>query len=129
MNRFVGVGRLTKDVELRYSASGVAVARFTIAINRPFKKDETDFINCLTFKKSAENLANYCKKGALIGIDGRIQTGSYEKDGKRIYTTEVLAESIQFLETRGTKQEADNTPSSNTVVHGGVEISDDELPF
>jgi len=105
LNRVVLVGRLTRDPDLRYTPSGVAVANFTVAANRPFKnqqgEQEADFINCVTWRKQAENLANYMRKGSLIGVDGRIQTRSYEgQDGKMVYVTEVLAESIQFLEPR-----------------------------
>lgn len=110
INRVVLVGRLTKDPELRYTPSGVPVTRFTIAVNRTFTNQqgerETDFINCVAWRKQAENLANYMRKGSLIGIDGRIQTGSYEgQDGKRVYTTEVVADSVQFLEPRSAQSQ------------------------
>ncbi|WP_087973904.1 single-stranded DNA-binding protein [Oceanobacillus rekensis] len=106
LNRVVLVGRLTKDPDLRYTPNGVAVANFTIAVNRPFTNQqgerETDFINGVVWRRQAENLANYMKKGSLIGVDGRIQTRRYEgQDGKTVFVTEVLAESIQFLETKG----------------------------
>ncbi|KOO48292.1 single-stranded DNA-binding protein [Viridibacillus sp. FSL E2-0187] len=106
INRVVLVGRLTKDPELRYTPSGAAVARFTIAVNRTFANQQgekqADFINCVVWRKQAENTANFLKKGSLAGIEGRIQTGSYEgQDGKRVYTTEVVADSVQFLEPRG----------------------------
>lgn len=105
INRVVLVGRLTKDPELRYTPTGVAVARFTLAVNRTFSNQsgerEADFINCVVWRKQAENTANFLKKGSLAGIEGRIQTGSYEgQDGKRVYTTEVVADSVQFLEPR-----------------------------
>lgn len=105
INRVVLVGRLTKDPELRYTPSGVAMARFTLAVNRTFSNQqgerEADFINCTVWRKQAENTANYLKKGSLAGVEGRIQTGSYEgQDGKRVYTTDVVADSVQFLEPR-----------------------------
>lgn len=105
INRVVLVGRLTKDPELRYTPSGIAVARFTLAVNRTFSSQsgerEADFINCVVWRKQAENTANFLKKGSLAGVEGRIQTGSYEgQDGKRVYTTEVVADSVQFLEPR-----------------------------
>ncbi|WP_042354570.1 single-stranded DNA-binding protein [Bacillus rubiinfantis] len=105
MNRVVLVGRLTKDPELRYTPSGVAVATFTLACNRPFSNQqgerEADFINCVVWRKAAENVANFLKKGSLAGVDGRIQTRNYEgQDGRRVYVTEVLAESVQFLEPK-----------------------------
>jgi single-strand DNA-binding protein len=105
MNRVVLVGRLTKDPELRYTPNGVAVATFTLAVNRSFTNQqgerEADFINCVVWRKPAENVANFLKKGSLAGVDGRVQTRSYDgQDGKRVYVTEVLAESVQFLEPR-----------------------------
>lgn len=105
MNRVVLVGRLTKDPELRYTPNGVPVASFTLAVNRSFTNQqgerEADFINCVVWRRPAENVANYLKKGSMAGVDGRIQTRSYEgQDGKRVYVTEVLAESVQFLEPK-----------------------------
>ena len=105
MNRVVLVGRLTKDPELRYTPNGVAVATFSLACDRPFSNQqgerETDFVNCVVWRKAAENVANFLKKGRLAGVDGRIQTRNYEgQDGKRVYVTEVLAESVQFLEPK-----------------------------
>ncbi|MEK3979461.1 single-stranded DNA-binding protein [Psychrobacillus sp. FSL K6-2836] len=110
INRVVLVGRLTKDPELRYTPSGVAMARFTLAVNRTFSNQsgerEADFINCVVWRKQAENTANYLKKGSLAGVEGRIQTGSYEgQDGKRVYTTDVVADSVQFLEPRNSSGE------------------------
>lgn len=110
MNRVVLVGRLTKDPDLRYTPSGVAVATFTLAVNRAFSNQEgnreADFINCVVWRKPAENVANYLKKGSLAGVDGRIQTRNYEgQDGKRVYVTEIVAESVQFLESRAASGE------------------------
>jgi len=142
MNRVILIGRLTKDPDLRYTSSGRAVANFTLAVNRPFRnaqgKNEADFINCQTWRKQAENLATYMKKGNLIGVDGRIQTRTYEnQEGKTVFVTEVLAESIQFLESRNTsekpnrsKQQAIDT--ANDMVRNSVEtkdVQDDDLPF
>ena len=106
MNRVVLVGRLTKDPDLRYTPSGVPVATFTLAVNRTFSNQqgerEADFINCVVWRKPAENVANFLKKGSLAGVDGRIQTRNYEgQDGKRVYVTEIVAESVQFLEPKG----------------------------
>ena len=105
MNRVVLVGRLVKDPELRYTPNGVPVATFTLAVNRNFSnrkgEREADFINCVFVRKPAENVANFLKKGSLAGVDGRIQTRNYEgQDGKRVYVTEIQAESVQFLEPR-----------------------------
>ena len=147
INRIVLVRRLTKDPELKYTPSGIAMARFTLAVNRTFKdssgEQQADFINCAVWRKQAENTANYLKKGSLAGVEGRIQTGSYEgQDGKRIYTTDVVADSVQFLEpkngqatqnngTTGQPQtnytKVDEDPFSNSF--GPVEVSDDDLPF
>jgi single-strand DNA-binding protein len=112
MNRVVLVGRLTKDPELRYTPNGVAVASFTLAVNRSFTNQqgerEADFINCVVWRRPAENVANFLKKGSLAGVDGRVQTRSYEgQDGKRVYVTEVMAESVQFLEPKGQSQNSD----------------------
>lgn len=159
INRVVLVGRLTKDVELRYTPSGVAMARFTLAVNRTFSNQqgerEADFINIVVWRKQAENSANFLKKGSLAGVEGRIQTGSYEgQDGKRVYTTDVVADSVQFLEPRsgaGNREQGEQTtsqqssssqnqssnqqnytrvnedPFSNSS--GPIEVSDDDLPF
>lgn len=121
MNRVVLVGRLTKDPDLRYTPNGVAVATFTLAVNRTFTNQqgerEADFINCVIWRKPAENVANYLKKGSLAGVDGRIQTRNYEgQDGKRVYVTEVVADSVQFLEPR----------SSASQDHGGGNFGGDQ---
>ena len=109
INSVVLVGRMTKDAELRYTPSNVAVATFTLAVNRPFKNQngerEADFINVVMWRQSAENLANWAKKGALVGIEGRIQTRSYDnQQGQRVYVTEVLAESFSLLESRSVRE-------------------------
>lgn len=162
LNRVVLVGRLTRDPELRYTPNGVAVGNFNIAVNRPFKnqngENEADFIQGVVWKKAAENLANYMKKGNLIGVDGRIQTRNYEgSDGKTVYVTEVVADSIQFLEskknnnqgnqqqnnqtnqqnqqTQHTQQQsspANNQHSANPFQNnnsGPIDIKDEDLPF
>lgn len=105
LNNVTLIGRLTKDVELRYTQTGVAVARFTVAVNRAFSNQQgekdADFISCVAWRKTAENLANFMSKGSQIGIVGRIQTGSFDdKDGKRVYTTEVVANEISFLDAK-----------------------------
>lgn len=151
LNRVVLVGRLTRDPDLRYTASGRAVANFTIAVNRPFTNQqgdrEADFINCVIWNKPAENLANYMSKGNLIGIDGNLQSRSYDgQDGKRIYVTEVLAASVQFLESKNKtqNQEPNHQPSYQPANQSSyqqtqqasshenlepIDISDDDLPF
>lgn len=153
LNRAVIVGRLTRDPDLRYTPSGLAVSNFTVAANRPFKnqqgEQEADFIGCVAWRKQAENLANYMKKGQMIGVDGRIQTRNYKaEDGKTVYVTEVLAESIQFLEPKrnGGQQQSNNygqmqnnhqyqqappIQESNSIQQEGEEINieDPDLPF
>ena len=118
INNVVLVGRTTKDPELRYTPSNVAVATFSLAVNRNFKdangEREADFINCVIWRQQAENLANWAKKGALIGITGRIQTRSYEnQQGQRVYVTEVIAENFQMLESRAAR-EGSNAAQGNT---------------
>lgn len=109
INNVVLVGRLTKDAELRYTQSNIAVATFTLAVNRPFKNDagerEADFINCVIWRQAAENLANWAKKGSLIGVTGAIQTRNYDnQQGQRVYVTEVIASNFQLLESRSSQQ-------------------------
>lgn len=113
INNVVLVGRLTRDPELRYTGNNIAVASFSLAVNRNFKdangEREADFINCVIWRQSAENLANWAKKGALIGITGRIQTRSYEnQQGQRVYVTEVVAENFQMLESRAAREGSTN---------------------
>lgn len=104
MNRVSLVGRLTKRPELRYTHSNIAYARFTVAVNRMKKEDgtqEADFINCVAWRKQAENICNYLDKGSRVAVDGRIQTSTYEKqDGTKGYLTEVYAQNIEFLENK-----------------------------
>lgn len=118
INSVTLVGRLTKDPELRYTPSGVAVARFTLAVNRQYKKEgeqQADFVNIVTWRKTAENTANFLRKGSLAGVGGRIQTGSYDgQDGKKVFTVEVVAENVQFLEPKS----ANNAPNSNGNTNG-----------
>ena len=139
LNNISLVGRLTKDVELRYTPSNVAVATFTLAVNRTFKNEngerEADFINCVMWRQQAENLANWAKKGALIGVTGRIQTRSYDnQQGQRVYVTEVVAEQFQLLESKGqgnqTQQRQAQQQAPDFSRQGApMDISDDDLPF
>ena len=155
INRTVLVGRLTRDPELRYTQGGTAVASFTVAVNRQFTNSqgerEADFINCVIWRKAAENFANLVHKGSLVGIDGRIQTRNYEnKQGQRVYVTEVVVENFSLLESKNANSN-DNTnndpnnqsnnlnnqpkkPNNNTsdpFADNGkpIDISDDSLPF
>ena len=144
INNVTLVGRLTKDVELKYTPANQAVAQFTLAVNRTFKnangERETDFINCVIWRQAAENLANWAKKGALIGITGRIQTRNYDNaQGQRVYVTEVIAENFQMLESRNQQQgqqQAQQQATQQQVKQpdpfpGGtpMNLNDDDLPF
>jgi len=102
INQVILVGRLTRDPDLKYTQDGQAVANVTLAVNRNFRSAageiEADFVNCTLWRKTAENTANYCKKGSIIGVSGRIQSRNYENnEGRRIYVTEVVAESVRFM--------------------------------
>ena len=108
MNIVILIGRTTKDPELKYSQSGKAYCSFTLAVNREFKREETDFINCKAFDKKAEAIAQYVEKGNRIAVEGRIQTGSYEKNGTTFYTTEVLVEKVEFLESKKSNNNTKN---------------------
>ena len=118
MNKVILIGRLTKDPELRYAAgSGTAVCRFTVAINRQFKKDETDFINCVAFGKTGETITQYLTKGRQIAVTGSIRTGSYDaQDGTKRYTTEIVVDNFEFLGSRndgGSANQNYSAPASN----------------
>lgn len=130
LNNVVLIGRLTKDPELRYTPNNVAVATFSLAVNRRFKNNagvhEADFINCVMWNKSAENLSNWIKKGNMIAITGRIQTRNYEnQNGQRVYVTEVVAETFQNLEKR------DNTANTNSMMENipNYDGPEPDLPF
>lgn len=101
MNCAIIIGNVSRDLELRYSASQTAVLKFSVAVSRRKKEDGADFINCIAFGKTAENMERFCHKGSKVGVKGRIQTGSYEKeDGTRIYTTDIIADEVEFLDSR-----------------------------
>lgn len=120
-------GRLTKDVELK-DANGLQIARFTIAINRQFKKDEADFISCVAFGKRAETLAKFFEKGSPINIEGRLQTGSYEKDGVKHFTTDVIVDNFEFIAgSKKVENKNDNNMSFDNLTP--VSGDDEELPF
>ena len=141
MNKVILMGRLTRDPEVRYgAASQTAVARFSIAVDRPRAKEgeqTADFINIVCFGKTAELVEKYLGKGRLVGITGRIQTGSYEKDGKKVYTTEVHADRVEFLDrgdrTSETSQSfstpAPAAPAMPSVPEGFSQLTDDDIPF
>lgn len=128
MNKVVIIGRLTRDPEVRYSngAESIAIARYTIAVDR-MKKDEADFIPCIAFGKQGEFAEKYLKKGTKIAIEGRIQTGSYEKDGVKHYTTDIVVERIEFCESKS--QDTQEPPKDLGSEFVNVDASNTDLPF
>ena len=137
INNVVLVGRLVRDPELRYTPNNQAVATFSLAVNRPFKSQngerEADFINCVIWRQQAENLASWAKKGALIGITGRIQTRNYEnQQGQRVYVTEVVAETFQLLESQkdreGGQSQGYSQPDFSRQAEP-MDILEEDLPF
>ena len=137
INNVTLVGRLTRDPELRYTPSNIAITTFNMAVNRNFKNQagdrEADFINCMIWRQQAENFANWCKKGNLVGITGRIQTRSYEnQQGQRVYVTEVVAESFQTLEKKdnsANQSSMENQMPPSFGTSDPMDIPDDGLPF
>lgn len=147
INRTVLVGRLTKDPEIRYTQSGMTVANFTMAVNRQFTnangEREADFISCIVWRKAAENFCNFTHKGSLVGIDGRIQTSSYEKEGQRVYATQVVVDSFSLLEPKQQSQQRGQQSNASDALHNNFGqptnnysqnnndfgIDDNDLPF
>ena len=163
INNVVLTGRLTKEIDLKYTQNGTAVGTFNLAVERQFKAQngerETDFVNCVIWRKAAENLANFTRKGSLVGIQGRIQTRNYEnQNGQRVYVTEVVVENFTLLESRSVTEQRDNNVSRNEQTNNykqndfnqkrdqqeppyntsddpflssgqSIDISDDDLPF
>lgn len=135
INRAILTGRLTKNTELKYTQSGQAVASFTLAVNRQFTnaqgEREADFIQCVIWRKAAENFQKYTHKGALVGIDGRIQTRSYDnQQGNRVYVTEVVVDNFSLLESRDTSQQNRSAKNDHFANTGSpIDISDEDLPF
>ncbi|PSL41728.1 single-strand binding protein [Salsuginibacillus halophilus] len=135
INNITLVGRLTRDAELRFTANGVGVANFGIAVNRPFKnqqgENEVDFFNCVAWRKLAENVAQYVGKGSQVAIVGRLQSRRYEnKEGQNVTAIEVVAENVQFLDTKGgqkSEAEQDDDPLKNNG--NPIDIGTDDLPF
>ena len=160
MNKVVLIGRLTRDPELRYTGNNTAVASFTLAVNRPFSNQqgerEADFINVVVWRKQAENVKNYLTQGSQAAVEGRLQTRSYDdNNGQKRYITEVIADNVEFLGSKGSSNNSNNmnssapsagptpydfgdapTPKGTDVdsnpfadFGASIEISDDELPF
>lgn len=141
MNKVILIGRLTRDPELRYTTNGMAVARFNFAVDRRMSKEKkkeaesknqqtADFISCVAWNKTAELVCNFLQKGSKAGIEGKIQTGSYEKEGQKIYTTDVVVLDIEFLDSVGSTQ---NTSTSKGQIdenlNGFFPIDDEDIPF
>ncbi len=136
LNRVVLVGRITKDPEVRMTGSNIAVCSFTIAVNRQFADAngtrQADFINCVVWRAQAENLGKFVKKGSLLGIDGKLQTRSYESETGTKYITEVVCDSIQFLESKNDNSEHVNNANTEESYFSSskkIEISEEDLPF
>ena len=133
MNKWVGIGRLTKDPELNYAAgTGTAVCRFTLAVTRPFKKDETDFINCIAFGKTGETIAQYFTKGKPIAVTGSIRTGSYDaKDGTKRYTTDIVVDSFEFIgSNKNNDNQATQSNSNQDSFYDDITpVDDGDMPF
>ncbi|MEI7885275.1 MAG: single-stranded DNA-binding protein [Clostridia bacterium] len=134
LNKIILIGRLTRDPELRYTSSGLAVANFTVAVDRPYKNQqgekETDFIRVVVWRKQAENVANYLSKGRLVAVEGSLQIRNYEgQDGGKKQSTEVLADSVQFLESKTKPVTAENPGVSNYDDFQAPPEYTEDLPF
>ena len=123
MNNVFLTGRLTADPNLYFTpGKGTAICRFRLAVQRPFKKDETDFINCIAFGKNAENIAHYLTKGRKIAINGYLQTGSYDaKDGSKRYTTDVIVSSFEFIDYANNKSNNNATTNNNSNINDNLD--------
>ncbi|GAB6926034.1 single-stranded DNA-binding protein [Paenibacillus sp. JCM 10914] len=133
INRVVLVGRLTRDPELRYGQSGTAVTKFTVACDRR-GGEEADFIQIVTFRKTAEACAEHLRKGRLVAIEGRWQTGRYESEGRTVYTNDCIADNVRFLESNRDNGQSSSQPNTNKgdpFSEDGkpIDIPDDALPF
>lgn len=129
MNKVILIGRLTKESELKYTEKELAICEFSLAVDREYKKDEADFIKCKTFGKLGEILNKYTKKGDLIAVSGRMQTGNYEKEGKKVYTTEVIVDSIKLLQQKKEEENPYKDMSVKVEASQQFEITPDDLPF
>lgn len=157
MNRVILIGRLTRDPEMRSTSNGMSVTRFTIAVTRTYQDQNgergADFINCVAWRKQAENIAKYCKKGTQVAVEGRIQTGSYDaQDGSKRYTTDIICDNVSFLGSKSdnnnnfvpnnnSNYETNNFENNNDIPSSDISedpykdfgseiaLNDDELPF
>ena len=135
MNKVIEIGRLTKDPDIRYSqgANTTCVARYTLAVDRKFKQEgqpTADFINCIAFGKLGEFAEKYLHKGVKIAVSGRIQTGSYtNKDGQKVYTTDVVVEEQEFCESKSSNQQDKQKPVDDGFMEVPTDLSGEDLPF
>ena len=135
MNKVILIGRLTRDPELNFAAgSGTAVTRFSLAVTRPFKKDETDFINCIAFGKTGETIAQYLTKGRQLAVTGSIRTGSYDaKDGTKRYTTDIVVDSFEFIGSGQANNNQDGKSNSfnrdSNFEEDMTPVEDGDMPF
>ncbi len=146
INQVSLTGRLGADIDLRYSPQGTAVGSFRLAVSRLFTKEgqqDTDWINCVCFKKTAENASNFTRKGSLVGVTGRLQSRTYEKDGRTVYVTEVICDNVIFLDSKKDNQQnnqqsngqqnqqQNNQQQQDPFANNGepIDISDQDLPF
>lgn len=144
INKVILVGRLTEDIELRKTAQGLSTIAFSLAVNRPFKKEgeqQADFINCVAWRQQADFLSNYAHKGDLVGVEGRMQMRTYEGQNGKVYITEVVCDSVQILSKKETKEEPKEEPKQQHQTNLGgeydlmgykvkeVDIDSDALPF
>lgn len=134
MNSVQLIGRLTRDPEVRYTDGGSSIARFSLAVDRRFKQEngaDADFINIVSFGKTAEFIEKYFHKGMKVALNGRIQTGSYtDKDGKKVYTTDIVAENVEFCESKGNSANNEApAPASDGDFMSVPDGTEDELPF
>lgn len=127
MNIVTLIGRVTRDIELKYAQSGNAHCKFSLAVNRMKKDDPADFINCVAFGKTAEVVAEYVKKGHRLAVNGRIQTGSYEKDGNKVFTTDIMVSNVEFLESKGEVGTTQSKPKQSKV--DVTKETDPDYPF
>ncbi len=133
INNVCLVGRLTHKADLKFTTNGKNYTQFSLAVQRKFKNQsdeyETDFLNCTLWGKAAENFTKFTRKGSLVGVEGRLQTRNYEKDGRKIYITEVIAENFSLLESKATTEARDTQAQETTNIPETIEFSEDDLPF
>lgn len=130
MNKVQEIGRVTKEIEVKATPSGKSVVQFTIAVPRFRREDGADFLTCVAWNKTAENMGKYVRKGDRIAVSGRLQSRSYEaKGGHKVYVTEIIAEEVEFLEYKHKDDEQPQEEQPQTDANGFTDINPDDLPF